>query len=155
MSDHKFDPHKPMVNFLVNGINVKFRVDTGADITVVSKDIFKLLDGVNIMSSSQILRDPHCDPLNVEGKFISKFETEDRCSNQDIYVVKSVSQPLLVCALNIFTNVNIIFHNKDSIKALFPEEFSGLGKLGKPYAINLKPDAKSFCLRTPRRIIEE
>ena len=70
--------------------------------------------------------------------------------------MKNVSQPLLgwpaIRALNIFTNVNTIFHNKDSIKALFPEVFSGLEKLGKPYAIKLKPGAKSFCLRTPRRI---
>ena len=49
--------------------------------------------------------------------------------------------------MNIFTNVNMIFHSKDFIKALFPEVFSGLGKLGKPYAIKLKPDTKLFCLR--------
>ena len=69
---------------------------------------------------------------------------------------KNVSQPLLgwpdICALNIFINVNMIFHNENLIKALFLEVFLGLGKLGKTYAIKLKPDAKSFCLRTARRI---
>ena len=34
--------------------------------------------------------------------------------------------------LNIFTNVTTIFRNKDSIKALFPEVFLNLRKLGKP-----------------------
>ena len=60
---------------------------------------------------------PQCDALNVEGKFIAKLETEECCSNQDIYVVKNVFEPLLgwpaIRALNIFTNVNTIFHNED------------------------------------------
>ena len=38
------------------------------------------------------------------------------------------------------------------MKSLFPEVFLGLGKLGKPYTIKLKPKTKSFCLGTPRRI---
>ena len=82
---------------------------------------------------------PQYDPLNVEGEFIAKLETEDCCSNRDIYVVKNVSQPLLswpaIRALNIFTNVNIIFYNEESVKA---------------YTIKLKPDAKLFCLRMQR-----
>ena len=60
-------------NDLVNGVNLKFRIDTGADVTVVSKDIFKLLDDVNVIPSSKILTGPQCDPLNVEGKFIAKL----------------------------------------------------------------------------------
>ena len=73
-------------------------------------------------------------------------------------MVKNVSQPLLgwpaIDALNIFTNVNTVFHNKDWIKTLFPEVrvFSSLGKLRKPYAIKLKPDAKLFFLRMPKQI---
>ena len=55
-------------------------------------------------------------------------------------------------ALNIFINFNMIFHNEDLIKALFPEVFSSLGKLGKPRAIKLKPDTTSFFLKTSRWI---
>ena len=70
--------------------------------------------------------------------------------------MKNVSQPLLgwpaIRALNILTIVNTIFHNKNSIKTLFTEVFSGLGKLRKLYAIKLKPEAESFRLRMPRRI---
>ena len=49
-------------------------------------------------------------------------------------------------------NVDMIFHNEDLIKALFPEVFSSLGKLGKHCAIKLKPDTKSFCLKMPKWI---
>ena len=69
------------------------------------------------MPSSEILTGSQCDRFNVEGKFIVKIETENCCSNQDIYVVKNVSQPLLgwpaIRALNIFTNVNTIFYDED------------------------------------------
>ena len=61
-----------MVNVLVNGVNVKFRIDIGADITVVSKNIFELLGDVNIMPSSQFLTGLQCGPLIVEKKFIAK-----------------------------------------------------------------------------------
>ena len=67
---------KPMVNVLVNGVNLKFTIDTGADVTAVPKDMFEFFDGINIMPSSQILTGPQCDQLNVEGKFIAKLETE-------------------------------------------------------------------------------
>ena len=83
-----------MVNFLVNGVNVKFRIDPIADITVIPNDILELLDGVNIMPLSQILTCPTTnfdltsDALNVEGKFIAKSEAvrADCCSNQDTSV---------------------------------------------------------------------
>ena len=69
------------------------------------------------MPSSEILTGSQCVRFNVEGKSIVKIETENCCSNQDIYVVKNVSQPLLswpaIRALNIFTNVNTIFYDED------------------------------------------
>ena len=37
-----FNSTKPMIDVLVNGVNVKFRVDTGADVTVIPNDVFKL-----------------------------------------------------------------------------------------------------------------
>ena len=34
----------------------------------------------------------------------------------------------------------------------FPNLFKGLGNLGEPYEIKLKPDAKPYCLYTPRNV---
>ena len=77
----------------MNGVNVKFRIDSGADVTVVPKDILKLLCCVNIMPLSQILSGQQCDALNVERKFIAMLEIEYCC--HDTYLVKNVFQPLL------------------------------------------------------------
>ena len=35
---------------------------------------------------------------------------------------------------------------------MFPEVFLGLERPGKPYAMKLNPDAKSFCLKMPWQI---
>ena len=70
--------------------------------------------------------------------------------------MKELTQSLLgwpaICALHVFANINPIIESAKSVKSLFAEMFLGLGKLGEPYTIKLKPKIKSFCLGTPRRI---
>ena len=99
---------------------------------------------------------PESNCLNVSGKFNAKLKTKDYCADQDIYVVKELTQSLLgwpaICVLHVFANINPIIKSAESVKSLFPEMFLGLGKLGEPYTIKLKPKTKSFCLGTPRRI---
>ena len=84
-----------MVNIFVSGVNLKFKIDTGDDITVVPNNILGLLNDVNTMPLRQILMCSRCDTLNVERKFFAKLETEDRCSQQDIHVVKNIAESLL------------------------------------------------------------
>ena len=104
----------------------------------------------------QILTGPESNCFNVSGKFNAKLKTEDYCADQDIYVLKKLTQSLLgwpaICALHVLANINPIFESAESVKSLFPEVFSDLGKLSEPYTIKLKPKTKSFCLGTPRRI---
>ena len=85
-----------MVNVFADGVNVKFRIDTGADVTVVPNHLLELLNGENIMPSSQILTGPQCETLNVQEKFIAKLKMQDYCSNQDICVVKNVTMFFMV-----------------------------------------------------------
>ena len=70
--------------------------------------------------------------------------------------MKELTQSLLgwpaICALHVFANINPIFESAESVKSLFPEVLFGLGKLGEPYTIKLKPKTKSFCVGTPRKI---
>ena len=118
-----------MIDVLVNGVNVKFRVDTGAEVTVIPNDVFKLFTNVKLLPSPQILTGPESNCLNVSEKFNAKLKTEDYCADQDIYVVKELTQSLLgwpaICALHVFANINPIFESAESVKSLFPEVFSG------------------------------
>ena len=70
--NEKFDANKPVIEVFVNGVKVKFRIDTGAEVTVVSNDTLKLFDEVELMPSPQILTVPQCDNFTVTGKFAAK-----------------------------------------------------------------------------------
>ena len=61
-----------------------------------------------------------------------------------------LGQPVIE-ALGIFQRVNAV--EAEEIKSKFPKLFKGLGKLDGPYyIINLKPDAKSHTISTPKRV---
>ena len=92
-----FDANKILTEVFANDVKMKFTIDTGADVTVVSNDTLKLFDEVELMPSPQILSGPQCDDLTVTGKFGAKLAAENCCSKskQDVYVVKNLLQPLL------------------------------------------------------------
>ena len=73
-----------------------------------------------------------------------------------MYVVKGLSSNLLglpaITALNIAARVEAIDDLRASILQKFPALFQGLGNLGDEYNVQLKPDAKPFCLFTPRNV---
>ena len=47
-----------MVELLLNGKPVQFKIDTGADITAISEEIFYKLDGANLREKSKSLHSP-------------------------------------------------------------------------------------------------
>ena len=47
-----------MVELLLNGKPLQFKIDTGADVTTISKEIFQKLDGVNLREKSKSLHGP-------------------------------------------------------------------------------------------------
>ena len=94
-ANKNFDANKILTEVFVNGVKMKFTIDTGADVTVVSYGTLKLFDEVELMPLPQILTGPQCDNLTMTGKFGAKLAAENCCSEQDAYVVKNLSQPLL------------------------------------------------------------
>ena len=53
----------------VNGIFIKFQIDTGAEVTVLSERDFKRLGGVTLLPSQRTLRGPNQNLLPVKGQF--------------------------------------------------------------------------------------
>ena len=140
---------KPMVNVTINGVSMKFRVDTGADVTVISSGDYANLREPELLHTDKVLSGPQNEHLKVVGKLLTKIEFGDKQTVQEVYVIDSLFQPLLgwpaIKALDVLSAVN-------SVKEMFPLVFSGLGKLKEPYEIKLKPDAKPFYLAAPRRV---
>ncbi|CAC5397527.1 unnamed protein product [Mytilus coruscus] len=144
-----------------NSREIDFKIDTGADVTVISDSDLNGINSIELMKANKRLSGPGNTNLNVVGKFQCMLETKDKFSVQDIYVVKGLSKPLLgrpaIQALGIIDKVNVSSVNASSeannyYRGKYPKIFNGLGKTKWTYTIALGPDAKPFALSTPRRV---
>ena len=134
-----------------------FGIDTGADVTVISEQAFNNFSDVSLRLTNETLSGPERQQLRVRGKFNAKVTQNGLSSYQDIFVVKSLFQPLLgwpaIQALNlVHIESNVGKDNASKYRDKFPSLFQGLGKFGEEYSIKMKQDFKPFCLSTPRRV---
>ncbi|UYV83981.1 hypothetical protein LAZ67_X000778 [Cordylochernes scorpioides] len=124
----------------VNGKQVKFKLDSQADFTCVPLCLFKKIMGQQRLVESDI---------NIRAAEFSELQTEK------IYVIRRLSEPLLSCRacelLNLARRIEVVATRINPIKE-FPEVFEGLGQIGNPYEIKLKPGAKPYAVHTPRRV---
>ena len=150
-----------MVHLQMNNQLMKFKIDSGADVTVIAEaDYLEARDGA-LQSPTTILRGPNSIPLSVSGKFRGQLRKGDKISYEDIFVVKDLQSSLLgrpaIESLSLVMRVepiNTTDHpmTKDVVMQRFPSLFGKLGKLQGSYYIKLKESAVLFSLNTPRRV---
>ena len=115
---------------------ILFKVDTGAEVTVISEDTWKSLH------STEHLQDPKtflCGPdrtrLTVLGKITLTLTLNETCCQQPVYVVKNITKNLLlgfpaIKALSLLSHVESIDKN---IVSLYPSLFTSLGTFAQEY----------------------
>ncbi|UYV66848.1 hypothetical protein LAZ67_4003074, partial [Cordylochernes scorpioides] len=140
----------------VNGKQVKFKLDSQADVTCVPLCLFKKIMGQQRLVKSDInLRAAEFSELQTVGMFISTLRNGNYEIKEKIYVIRRLSEPLLsrrACELlNLARRIEVVATRINPIKE-FPEVFEGLGQIGNPYEIKLKPGAKPYAVHTPRRV---
>ena len=141
---------------LVDGKNVRFRIDTGADVTVVPDSYFKSTD--KLQKTDKKLYGPGGSKIEVVGVHKASMETKKQNSKtmQDLYVVRGLKKPLLgrpaIQALDLLQRINAVSSSTVEPKKEFPELWQGLGKCENAYTVRLKDDAKPFSISTPRRL---
>ncbi|UYV78416.1 hypothetical protein LAZ67_16001287 [Cordylochernes scorpioides] len=120
----------------VNGKQVKFKLDSQADVTCVPLAA-------------------EFSELQTVGMLISTLRNGSYEIKEKIYVIRRLSEPLLsrrACELlNLARRIEVVATRINPIKE-FPEVFEGLGQIGNPYEIKLKPGAKPYAVHTPRRV---
>lgn len=141
---------------LVQGQPVKFKIDTGADETVLSQATFDMLKRQPLLSEApRQLYGPDAKLLATKGVARLELAYRDRTTIQDVYVLHDVHTSLLgkpaINDLHILTFVNAVTQ-KVIPKVEFPSLFQGLGKLQKEHRIRLRDGAEPFCINSPRRI---
>lgn len=143
---------------LIKGKMLKFKLDTGADVTATSKsnmrDLFTGGKMPPLYKPEKPLLGPGKIQLEVAGFAKMQLTYNSRQTEEKVYVVKNLSTPLLglpaISALGLLIRVDMV--TMDSLQMSYPKLFTGLGDIQRPYHIKLKPDAAPFSLKTPRRI---
>ena len=147
-----------MVELLLNGSPVSFKVDTGADMTVVPEKTFKSIKGSELRPAETALYGPNRQRIPSLGQATMVLQKGDKEIKEKVFVVPQADQALLgkpaIEALGLLQRIDVVNEEDDVtvIKQRYPKLFQGLGKLAGKYKIRLKEDAKPIALSAPRRI---
>ena len=140
----------------LNGHTTEFKIDTGADVTVIPTFMYKRSRDGPLVSPNRVLRGPSQHTLSVVGKFVGNLKSGNITTKQEIYVVKDLQRPLLgrpaIESLGVAIQVSEVLAHKDVAVRKFPHMFKGLGRMTRAYHICLKDDATPFALTAPRRV---
>ena len=145
-----------IIGIQLNGDLIDFKIDTGADVTVIPASVYKKSRDDKLQPAGKLLRGPSQHTLTVLGKFRGTLQSANATALQDIYVVTGLQKALLgrpaIEALGVAVRVDQILDCKATVTAKFPQLFHGLGLMSGAYQIQLKDNAVPFSLCVPRRV---
>ncbi|UYV61148.1 K02A2.6-like, partial [Cordylochernes scorpioides] len=143
----------------VNDQPIKFKIDTGAEVSVMPEGIYLQHFGYLKTEKADKNLFAVSKKIEVNGMFQAFLESKRQKCEETIYIVKGVARPLLSCRaseiLGLVWRINIVEdHTPTKLDPMlkFPKLFNGLGKLDIPYEIKLKEGAKPYSIYTPRRV---
>ena len=144
-----------MVTLVIGNKPVEFKVDTGAAVTAISEETYKMLQQPELYSSPKALCGPAQQNLQVLGTFSECIAHQDRSASVELYVIKGLKNNLLglpaITELHLMERLCSTEFERD-IKEQFPQVFTGLGTFGEEYDVKLKDGAKAFSLYAPRNV---
>ena len=101
-----------MVELLLNGSPVQFKIDTGADVSVIPESTFKRLSGITLQQASRSLSGPSQQPLQVCGQFTAILSQGATAVEEEIYVVQGLETALVgrpaIEAMGLISRVNMV-----------------------------------------------
>ncbi|GBO20528.1 Uncharacterized protein K02A2.6 [Araneus ventricosus] len=147
------------VTVQVNHKNIKFKIDSGADHTVLPANVFQnVFQNAKLEPPDKSLCSPDRNPLKTLGKFKTNIEYKGKNCTEEIYVISNLQTCLLgkpaLFSLGLGPNLNSVCQiSAADPKAKFPELFKGLGVMKGCYSMKLKPGAIPFAITSPRRVL--
>ena len=136
-------------NLEVDDCKFQFKLDSGADVTVVPKSVYDKISNnrsLKLQATDKILLGPCNYRLDCLGKLKAKITSKNKFIIEEIYVVKDLSKPLLgksACvSLNLLNKIGEVENckatereYKQQIIDQYPKLFKGLGELEGEYEI--------------------
>ncbi|KAL5517029.1 hypothetical protein EMCRGX_G002494 [Ephydatia muelleri] len=146
-----------LVSLQLNGQPVTFKLDTGADVTVIPMGVLRRQrEKTKLYPAQKRLHGPNNQELPVRGCLKATLAYRNATVVEEVYVVPGLHTPLLgrpaIESLGLITRVASIGLTGDQIPLQYPNLFKGLGKLKGEYTIRLREGACPFALMTPRRV---
>ena len=84
------------VDLMLNNAQVRFKIDTGDDLTVIPDKIYEALRPTpTLVKSIKTLFGPAHTSLHVRGCFVGKIQKGDKTTEQEIFVVNGARNALL------------------------------------------------------------
>ncbi|GBM99266.1 hypothetical protein AVEN_272121-1 [Araneus ventricosus] len=146
------------VTVQVNHKNIKFKIHSGADHTVLPANVFQnVFQYAKLEPPDKILCGPDRNPLKTLGKFKTNILYKGKNCTEEIYVISNLQTCLLgkpaLFSLGMGPNLNSICQiSAADPKAKFPKLLKGLGVMKGCYYIKLKPGAIPFAITSPRLV---
>ncbi|XP_064482891.1 uncharacterized protein K02A2.6-like [Ornithodoros turicata] len=146
------------ITIAVNGQEILFRIDPGADETVVSEDTFrKRFPQLVLQPPNLQLSGPDGRSLKVIGKLPMQLSSNNVQSRQEDFVIRHLRHNLLgkpaiegLCLLARIYNVRPKLLQPLSA---YPQLFRCLGTIRGDYCLRLRSDATPFAITSPRRVL--
>ena len=154
LGDTNLDKSPWKQSLSLNGHQIHFKLDTGADVTVIPLSVYKQLKNTTLRYPEKILYGPGNQKLLVRGCFLGTLRPGRKEVKQDIYVLPELQVPLLgrpaIESLSLLQRVDFV--GVTAVQQKYPKLFEGLGIMGPEYKIRMKEGATPFAITTPRRV---
>lgn len=142
----------------MNGQDIPFRIDTGADLTVINERTARSLNLPITKRSQKTLYDAGGRLLDQAGIIETRVKRGNReTETANLYVIPRAPQNLLgVPEIEILELVEIASEtsavNKVLIEDMFPNLYKELGQLPDQFSIKLKETAEPYAISVPRKL---
>ena len=112
----------------LNQRDVVFKIDTGANVTVIPESCYRSKQDGPLQPAERLLTGAGQQPLEVQGQFVGNLRYNNFETEQNIFVIQGLSRPLLgrpaIEALAIVSVVEPIL-TLDNVVGKFPRLFEG------------------------------
>ena len=125
---------------LLEQTKVYFKMDTGAEVTAVSEQVYKSIPShPNLQPANRALLGPAHQKLNVLGQFQGTLTSDSDSCEQTVYVIRGLINCLLglpaINELNLLQRIELLAEEEPGIRTRFESVFTGLGTIGRPAPI--------------------
>jgi hypothetical protein len=138
----------------VNGIDVEFVIDTGADVTVVT-DVTRERLGLKCEIPDRLILNASGAEMNVVGQANVRIRTKSAATNACVTVVRDAAVNLLgkpqIRNLRLLKYVNLVSSAFNPLTD-FPELFEGLGTMPGTFTIRMKKEVEPIHLYAARPV---